>query len=425
MKFDYCYVSALHGDNCVVEMANHFKKRGKSFLVITENDSYKKLWQKHDVESVCIFDMEKATGSAYREFETAIYDKVNSEQLYMTEKSYYSLPSIYYKYKVKDYLKRLFTFLEKYKVGSFLQRPGGEIIRQVFFALQSTEYVNRVYCFGESYIEGKSVLYHGDQKELIKADNSDSQVREYESQGVITYDGDIQKIRPSVSFNLFNLLRSGCLGILLSYFTYIFKTKFVGSLRNRLLKLLFVNKDSIESEKAIFFPLNVQAESELYVRNYQSSNQYEVLEKLQKMLPDNYSIYVKAHPGNSKSLSLVQYLFLRFKGINILKSELKVSEVFRKETPVAAISSTVLFEAIQAQVPIIVLGNWAYSRKILGRYCELNNYDMQKFIEGTSRFKVNKEYFNDKLSNYLYEGSIYSGIKELQNLIDNIIKNDS
>lgn len=424
-KIDYLYVAGLHSDQHVPAISHYFSNLGKEYLIVTENYADYFKWKEKGINAFFI----SGKGSSHpTKLSNHINKKISLENIVETEFRYYSLP----KYLLKKKFYRLCSSIEHlmlhFEVDCIIQKPGGEILRRIFFNLPDANNI----CFGESYFHGYSTLYYDEYKSPVESKNQevlrdpkrllDRKLGEGKE---VKYVSQLEDIKQNKKDRLVLLLSKKCFSVLFSYFSHRLKLGIFGYMRNRFSRLFFSKNwkslSAIASKKKIFyFPLNVKAESELYVRNFVFAEQVMICKQIKKLLPENSILLIKEHPGYSKSLGLLDLMTLAMKGIVIADSRIPSSRILKVSSGVIGVSSTVLIEAIQKNIPVLVMGAWPYSKYTVGRSSENSTKKLTSFFSHPEEYAVNVDVFSDKASAYLHEGSAYSDHEEFCNLLSSI-----
>jgi capsule polysaccharide modification protein KpsS len=143
------------------------------------------------------------------------------------------------------------------------------------------------------------------------------------------------------------------------------------------LKKLFYDitlpKGSDRDEKYFFFPLHFPRESQLTVRAPHCQKQEDIVDMVARSLPYTYKLYVKEHPNHIGDVPLKAIRQIaRMKDVVLLHPEAHSHRLIQKSSGVVVINSTVGFESILYQKPVVVLGRPFYSR--LGLTIDVPDY---------------------------------------------------
>lgn len=427
-KIDICYVSGLHGDALVPSLAKICLKEKIKLLVITENYSDFKLWSEQGVFCEYIYNLKSGTsGNVFEE----IKKTMSIDSLINTEWSYYNVPKIFLKRKCNVLSDCVEGLIRNYEIKVVLQRPGGEILRRILFNYKDkSDY--EIVVLGENYCNGFSTLYKDEFKtfyfsdnkqvkkikELLKAKFDGGNVIKY-TKGIVYSKNDKKKSKLNV---FIDLVSKANFGVIYSYFSIRFKLEIIGRIRRHIYNFMAMTEKDflLDKNKKFYFPLNVSAESELFVRNSFFSDQFFVIKKLLHLKPHNDTFYIKSHPGNSKSLSIYELIYLKFLGVKILDSKIKTKMIVKSVDGVFGVSSTVLFESIYFNTPVHIIGAWPYSDQLLKISNQLNDKIIIDFFRYPSNYKFDYDNLIEKYSNVLFEGDIYTDLSTLTDITRSI-----
>lgn len=121
------------------------------------------------------------------------------------------------------------------------------------------------------------------------------------------------------------------------------------------------------SNPFVFYPLHAPLESQTIVRGFAFRNEFSLLELISLSLPINYNLCVKEHPGFQGYYPYNNYLQLKkYENIKLLNPSENSHEIIKKATLIILINSTVWFESLLFNKPVIALGTGIFSsQKIL------------------------------------------------------------
>jgi hypothetical protein len=115
-------------------------------------------------------------------------------------------------------------------------------------------------------------------------------------------------------------------------------------------------------EKFVFFPLHFQPELTTLVLAPHFVNQVAVIENLAKTLPIDHVLYVKEHKASLGRRPLGYYRAIRdIPNVRLLSPFLDSHSLIKAASAVCVISSTVGWEAILYEKPVITLGDVCYN----------------------------------------------------------------
>lgn len=426
-KIDFLYVAGMHSDQHVPALSDYFREHRKKYLVVTENFADYVKWRDAGVSVFFISTYKKPEPSKLSGY---VETRLGLDNIVETEFRYYSLPRVHLFNKFFRLCNAVEELLEKYDICRVIQKPGGEILRRIFFNLPGV----RTVCFGESYFNGYSTLYLDEYKTPIKSlcRKESGELVELLNETLgsgseVKYTARLKDFSQSKIKRLLLLLSARGYGVLLSFLSHRLKLKPFGVIRKKLtLWFLSRNMDALsdQDKKVFYFPLNVKAESELYVRNYILAEQAVICQQLKKLLPGNAELIVKEHPGNSKSLGFLEMYKLWRAGVFIVRADTPSSKVLERCDGVVAVSSTVLIEAIEKKKPVLILGSWPYSKFFAGRNSENSALQVVSYFQSPDEFVVELEAFAENAGQYLHKGAAYSSLNEFKELLESIMMLD-
>jgi hypothetical protein len=141
-------------------------------------------------------------------------------------------------------------------------------------------------------------------------------------------------------------------------------------------KLLYdisLSRDPDRNEKFFFFPLHFPRESQLTVRAPHCLKQEAIVDMVARSLPSGYKLYVKEHPNHIGEVPLGAIRQIsKMKDVVLLHPQTHSHRLIQDSSGVVVINSTVGFESILYQKPVIVLGRPFYSR--LGLTIDVPDY---------------------------------------------------
>ncbi|RME62965.1 MAG: hypothetical protein D6782_11185 [Alphaproteobacteria bacterium] len=119
--------------------------------------------------------------------------------------------------------------------------------------------------------------------------------------------------------------------------------------------------ERIPEGKFHFFPLHVFDDSQITVRNPQFFDQFWIIEYISRVLPHGVKLVVKLHPGLDGAVP-ASFVFRvkALKNVVLMRGKVNSHEVIKRAAGVIVINSTVAFEALLQNKPVLVLGHWAF-----------------------------------------------------------------
>lgn len=199
----------------------------------------------------------------------------------------------------------------------------------------------------------------------------------------------------------------------------------------RYLSIRFGNNNLFDmpksTEEFILFPLHYQPEASTMVQSPYFENQVAVIENIAKSLPSRYLLYVKEHYAFVGSRDFKVYrLIKRMPNVRLINPYVDTHTLIKKSALVITITSTVGWESIIFNRPLIVLGNvfydqFAYANKTtdLTLLTERIIHAISTF--GESRIKEESECFVNAYLKSVYDGNFDVTMLEHANSTQNVI----
>lgn len=118
----------------------------------------------------------------------------------------------------------------------------------------------------------------------------------------------------------------------------------------------------VDGERFVFFPLQVEPECTTLVLAPHYANQLFVVEALAKSLPIDHLLYVKDHPLMAGRRPLGYYKRMKaMPNVRLLDAGVSSKLLIQNASALAVITSSVGWEAIVHEKPVVVLGNVWYA----------------------------------------------------------------
>jgi len=175
-------------------------------------------------------------------------------------------------------------------------------------------------------------------------------------------------------------------------------------------KKFFTKENAISNykeikKKIIYFPLHVQPEDTIDICGVKYNNQIETIRRIAMILPEDYTLVVKDHPG---MFGIRGYNYLNkiknLPNVKLINFRLLTDQILKKTSFVVTIAGTVLFEAAIKKINCIQLGRLGTTTRLPNvTYCE--NFDnIPKIILEKKNKIINIKKYDFYLSNYIYAG---------------------
>lgn len=199
----------------------------------------------------------------------------------------------------------------------------------------------------------------------------------------------------------------------------------------RYIKNKFINKyyANITNEEENFFlyPLHFHPESSTSILARHYVDEYVVIKNIAFNLPFGFILYVKDHPSAVGYPPLEFYKKIkRLPNVKIISPNNNTKKLIKKSSGVVTLTSTVGFEAIILDKPVIVLGDVFYD--FYPTCFKINSWDeLFPILNQTKTVKADKNDTLNFISAYFlstYEGTLIMDkrYEKYDSLIDNIIK---
>ncbi len=283
-----------------------------------------------------------------------------------------------------------------------IQKPGAEVHRRVA-AIWARHHRIQHRILGSCPIPNRTIL-HFDEQHRLDEINKDwrTSIGDYEKE-VKKFIEWMRKEKPVYKYGAGGNTR-----------TSIFRRKYINVLRkiksenayyslrrkivNKVKNLFTLKPKSLATkniynrcetpDKYIFFPLHVSFDSQITVRNPQFFDQLQIVKRVCRCIPSDFSLVVKAHPGITGALSFRTLRDLKNNDkIFLADPRLNAHSIIDNADGVVIISSTVGFESIVRGTPIVYLGKWTFQNLIP----EMKSNDDMYLSENINRLvKANK-----------------------------------
>jgi hypothetical protein len=372
--FDCAIISSYHQDVLCAEWFFSTMAIEKSCVVLTPNPNEYQALRQQGVNALYLRDYFPNERISEPLVERYFKQKgvTDLPRFVATEKSYYRQSEshlIAYAYRYAYAFERI---LDEYSIRTFIHPvQGGEVVRRTASLVAQSKSLNVIY-LGETFIPGTVNLYTDEYRNVLKpavarefpAAEAEAIVRDkIMRKPVVQYTTQKRRFKPTpLPMKMMRLLRDGNWNIIQAYIArkwVIWGEYFV---REVYTTLAGVFQPFDASAKYFYFPFNVDAESELFIRNYEYIDQVGAVEKLAKGLPEGYQLYVKIHPGREGHLSIKSYRRLsKIKNVVPLKGSVNSFEVVKASQAVVIISSTVGLESYIMGKPTCIIGHWPYA----------------------------------------------------------------
>lgn len=430
---DMAIISSYHQDVLSVDWVLTVQEYGKSAAVITPNPNEYEMLIAQGAKAIYLnhyFPTGKPSSETIQKFfeERGVHDL---KDYVATEKSYYFQSDehlIDYAYKYAFAFERIYA--EKSITTILHPVQGGEVVRRTASLIAHLRSVNVIY-LGETFIPGTMNLYSDEYRTLLKPTGP----RELSAEKAKTIIDDKVNRKPVIFYSterrkfkgtpmlkkMYTLVKEGNWNIIAAYIARKKSLSVDFLIKDGYVKLNGLFQAFDPNQKYFYYPFNVDAESELFIRNPGFVDQVAVIEKLAKVLPEGYKLYVKTHPGVDGHLSVDSYKRLvKIKNVVPLKSTVNSFDVVKHSQGVVMASSTVGLESYIMGKPTCVIGFWPYV--IYGNFIEVKEFNetfKRILAHNTPNDPVT---FIQNLYRDTIDGSIYGGADAFKLLIKNLFE---
>lgn len=151
----------------------------------------------------------------------------------------------------------------------------------------------------------------------------------------------------------------------------------------------YFNDKIINDEKFVYFPLHLQPEMTTDTLGGIYYDQLLAIEKLRKIIPDNWYIYIKENPKQTAYMRGNRFFerLTQIKNVRLLNKDVNTYDIMKKCQFVATITGTAGWEAITGGKPALVFG-LAWYRYISGVSLYHDNININTIIKQKINFDL-------------------------------------
>jgi len=431
-QFDLAIISPYHEDVLSFEWYTTIRYLGKKGVIITPNPNEHQKLLKLGARSLYLNDYFPAHVPGLSKIKDYFGTKgIHNVEVYCeTERAYYKQPIhhiVRYAYKYAVAFETLFT---QFAIRSILHPvQGGEVVRRTA-TLIATQKAIRVIYLGETFIPGTVNLYSDEYRTLlrptVKRSFPEESAKEFirdklEKKPVIFYQTEQRGYVQTPMFKkLINLIKGDNWNILRAYLGHKWILQVDDPFKNFITKMQRTFQSTLAEEKYFFFPFNVEAESELFIRNRQFADQINLIEQLSGAVPQGYKLYVKPHPGKEGHLSLGAYNRLKnLRNVVLMDPRKNSFDLVNNSVGAIMIASTVGLESYIMGKPTCILGNWPYVE--YGNFVRPGNpKDAFSELLQFDQVKIDPVKFVQNVYKDTVDGSLYAGQEDFKALVNSL-----
>jgi hypothetical protein len=433
IAFDIALICAYHEERMASSWFNAIKENGKRCLIITPNYNEFIALKEQTIDVLYLNDFAPQETPSINKMESYFNERgvASIKDFISTEKAYYGLPSRFIKQAAYRYAVAFEKLFDQFNIKCILHPvQGGEVVRSAASLIAPLKSV-KVFYLGETFIPNTMNLYLDEMRTLIRVNRpeklTNQQAEEFikeklKRKPVIFYETTLQDyvVTPLYKKAL-RLIKAGNWNIIHAYFSYKKIIHIDRRLKDIYSKLSNTFSAFDPSKKYFYYPFNVDAESELFIRNKEFVDQASTIEKLATYLPEEYMLYVKTHPGVEGHLSIRSYTRLKkLKNVVILHSKINSFNVVQNSKGVIIVSSTVGLESFIVNKPTCIIGNWPYhiySNFIVTKDLSEVFDKLLNHSEPNEAIEFVKGLYNDTI-----DGTIYGSKENFKTLVASFLK---
>jgi len=145
------------------------------------------------------------------------------------------------------------------------------------------------------------------------------------------------------------------------------------------------------NDKIIFYPLHVEHDAQILVRAPQYANQLKLIKKISESIPKGFMLYVKEHPNNVGGTSIKKLKMIKsLSNVKLVSPYVNSHDLIKQSKMIVTINSTVGWEALIYEKPVVVLGTPFY--EISGLIWKVNELsELKEKIDNALNKKIWKE----------------------------------
>ncbi len=361
------------------------------------------------------------------------YNIINIRNWFLADNTY-KMRNVYKKYNSEEYYIKLIslfkcfeTFLLNYPVDVIFQWMGAELERRVLRAICDKEHIFHL-MFTFSPITGHFIFVKDEymRKYNIKINNvnigkAKEYIEEYKSKKLNFIAPRRQKLLTFINFKKF-LNANNKIFYLRSMIRSIIRIQ-----KNQLENIIkfiisqWLYQKLPKNKKFISYPLHYTVESQVTVRSNNFIDQIILIKLISLNIPDNYQLLVKGHPNSLGEIKLNDLVTIRnLPNVYLVNPEISAHDLIKLSDIVIVVNSTVGFEAILYQKPVITFGKSIYIDKGLTLDVKAIN-DLPLLLEKAKNFCPKYEDIALFVKN-LMDLSIKGNFENPQLLVQNLNK---
>jgi len=402
---DFVFASGWPDERFEIEIVKELKKRGySSFVVVMAYDRGNKIKMKIGMNNfIDLFEEAKKIQleKPLEYYVNHLQEKFgieNIRKLYLPERDFWDIEDE--KFWLKKTIKYLLVFeqlLNKgFKAKYFVQYLGAPLHQLVYEAAAKAFGATHIWYGGYGFLDRISFttlpktfwsLNKNIQLEDLDLDNIANYIENEKKKRTLRIIGRIEDYIPKTKLNY---LKKGLKRLSFDMDEMLLLRKSALRYLRRLYRYHLAKKyytKPFDNEKFFYFPLHLPHESTMVAGCEHLQSQEFLIEILERNLPYGYKLYVKGHPAAQGWYPISMFKRIsKLKNIRILNPKLSSYDLISKAAVVCTIFSSVGFEALMYQKPVITFGRPWYSGQ--GVTLDVNDfYELPIIMQKAISFK--------------------------------------
>ncbi len=166
-----------------------------------------------------------------------------------------------------------------------------------------------------------------------------------------------------------------------------------------------LKSSKLVNKKIAIFPMHVQPEASVDYLAPKLRDQYKVVNKLAKILPEGYVLAVKDHPANIHEFSIMSKIKLIFsKKIFYLKPDFDIAEHYSEINMGFAITGTLALQLAERGVPTFTLARMFFNEHALCNFLDLDAW-IADHMRADNVLGLNLEEENKRVKAHVFNNS--------------------
>lgn len=427
-------IDGYHGTSFNFHLAKELISIGSKVIIATPNIWFNKFYSNNNINTFYLESKGKVSFVFAKNKLINILSDLGIPdplEFIKTEKAYYGVNDVILLNATLNFYYSVYEMLSVNENILIVQGQGGELYRRVIAHFCSKlNNVTGVF-LGESFLEDNMTIYRDEFKNFLYPHESKGRIdynkfieRTIKNRKVFKYSFQLGFPKHS-SFGkyLYLILKANHI-VLFNFINHKIKST-IGYYFRYYFQMFVIRPPKANFERSfVFYPLNVPAESELFVRNPKFANQVEAIKRICDNLPDGYLLYVKQHPGKEGLLSISDVKKLKgIKNCVIIETATNTYDLIEASKAVIISSSSVGFESYIMRKPTIVVGNWPYTS--LGNFIVIKDLKHLKNIRSdidNFENECNPIKFLQNIDSVSYDGSVFNNIQNLKKLTRELLR---